>query len=229
MSGLDLLIIITVFTFAVKGIFKGAIREVIGLLVLFIALFMAPIFAENAGAFCTREFNLSVGKDSFYFLGYFVIVLFSVIIGGITGFLINLILKLTGLSLIDRLGGFFIGALKAILIITLFLTIGFKMDITKQYLEKHVENSRFSERILSFGDLIMMNVEEAKGKAIENKDEIEDTTANVTKSVLENKHINEIKRVVTDKKNQDAFIKKIDDTMVEGINVLEDNLPSDKK
>jgi len=229
MQNIDILMSLFIIVLSIKGLFKGATKEVIGLLVLFLSIVIAPIFAEHTGAFVSDKLHLNTSKEAFYFLGYISLVILFMISGGIINFITNLFYKVTGLGILDRITGIFVGALKAVLIITIIITVGSKLDFTSKYFQEKGKNSQYYERLLNLGNKLMYNVDNIKKKAKENSSKIEEKASNITNSILDNKHIKNVTDTLSNEKTRTELINSVQSGITDGIKTLEKQIPEEKK
>ena len=229
MQNIDILMSLFIIVLSLKALFKGATKEVIGLLVLFLSIVIAPIFAEHTGAFVSDKLHFHTSKEAFYFLGYISLVILFMVTGGIINFITSLFYKVTGLSILDRLAGIGIGALKAILIITIIVTVGSKLDFTSKYFQEKGKDSQYYEEFLNLGNKLMYNVDNIKKKAKENSSEIEEKASNITNSILDNKHIQNVTDTFSDEKSRTELINSVQSGITDGIKTLEEKIPEEKK
>ena len=209
MNNLDIFIIGVLTFFALKGLMKGAIKEIIGLFVLFIAIIFAPIFSDQVGNFLKINFNLSFEEGNLYFIGYFTIIIMSLLIGGLISFILNLTVKFIGLNIINILAGLIVGLFKGLLILVLILSLGMKIDVSKNYLSKYTKNSLYVEKIISFGNKFLLRVEESKKLIIKEKKNIENTTSLISNNILNSKYGQKIKSELSNKETQTAIKENI--------------------
>jgi uncharacterized membrane protein required for colicin V production len=141
-------------------------------------------------------------------------------LGGLTNFIINLFLKITGLSFFNRVGGFFIGAIKAVLIITIFVTIGSNMDISKKYFEDKGKNSKFYNKFLILGKKIMYNIEEIQQKTKNNSTVIEKKASSISKKIIHNEKISKITKVLSDKDKRNKVVNEIREQVNDGLEII---------
>jgi len=138
-----------------KGSVNGLIREIFGLLGIIGGVFVASMFASNAADFIQNTFYQIGNEDLANFAGFLVVLvvfwLFCLVLGN---FLAKLV-KLSGLSFLDRLGGFLFGALKVFLIFAILVFCVSKIDFLNDKLENFAQNSYTLKLLKNSGAFIM--------------------------------------------------------------------------
>jgi len=142
MSFLDIVVIILVVLLGLKGLFKGLIKEVFGLVSIVGGVFFASRFAYDLGSYINANF-LPIENDGVKSLVGF-IALFVLIWGGIQllGTVIAKMLKMSGLGFVDKIGGAAVGSAKIILVFSIiaygFGSIGFVKNMVGEKLEESI-------------------------------------------------------------------------------------------
>lgn len=125
MNWLDYVLLAIIVVTAVYGIFKGFVKQVIGLVAVIAGLVLAVLYyTQAAGIFMGFVKNRLVSN----FLGFLLIFLLVVIAGGILGHLLTKAM-LGPLALINRLFGAVFGIITAVLVcgILVFALVSFEM------------------------------------------------------------------------------------------------------
>jgi membrane protein required for colicin V production len=140
----DIVILIILGVFGVKGLFKGLISEVFGILGLILGYLLAFQY-YTTGAKVLEYFGISKNiseKAGFVaaFLAIYIIIL-------IIGFLLKKFFKKIQLGWLDKTGGFFFGVVKAAVIVSVILSFiistmppktKFRKDITHSVVTKYI-------------------------------------------------------------------------------------------
>jgi len=161
MSYIDLVVGILILLFALKGLKSGIIREIFGIIGLIGGLWMAMKFREEAGAWITTniyDFN-KIGVASSAqtetivgFLG----VLFGVwIVCLIIGEIIARLLQLSGIGILDRLGGFVFGGAKVFLVFAALATLLNSMSVFTDKFNPYLEKSKLYPYLSEWGKKII--------------------------------------------------------------------------
>ncbi len=114
MVAIDYIIIAIVLVSAVTGLIQGFLREVCALVTWVLAVWLAWKFGASlepylGGALRQAPFGLWAGRGI-----VFIVVL---VVGGITGAIINHYIRLSMFSGLDRLLGFLLGVLRGVVIV----------------------------------------------------------------------------------------------------------------
>lgn len=117
----DIIIIIAALASLVVGFLRGIIREAIAIAALLIAIWAAMNLGPHAGSW----FEGARGSTELHmWAGRALVFIIILAVGALAGWSISKIIRLSGLTAIDRaLGGFF-GILPAVLLLGLFVLTG---------------------------------------------------------------------------------------------------------
>jgi membrane protein required for colicin V production len=118
---IDILIAITLFISIVVGIFRGFVKEAISIAALLVAIWAALYFGPEVGEISDSWISSSEMQVWFGRLLVFIVILS---IGGLLGWGVSKLVRLSVLSGIDRLVGAFFGAARGILFVALFIIGG---------------------------------------------------------------------------------------------------------
>ena len=134
MNWLDIVLLVILILTAIIGIFKGLVKQVIGLAAVIAGLVLASLYYEGAaGIFDTFVKNKLLSN----FLGFLLIFVAFLIAGGILGHLITKAMK-GPLALVNRLFGGIFGAVKGVLICGILVFALFTFQVAKPALETSV-------------------------------------------------------------------------------------------
>ena len=120
MSLLDIGIVLILLLSVVSAARSGFSREVIGLAALLVAIVCATWFYASAGAVFLPYVS---SPQVAHFIGFLVVFLGIMILGGIVGHIVSRMLKTVGLSWLDRILGAMFGAVRGILICVVLVMI----------------------------------------------------------------------------------------------------------
>ncbi len=134
MNWLDFVLLAIILLTAVVGIFKGFVRQAIGLVAVVAGLILACLYYEQtAGVFMTFVKNRLVSD----FLGFLLIFIVVLIAGAILGHLFTKAMK-GPLAFANRLFGAMFGVVKAVLICGIIVFALVSFEIAKPALETSV-------------------------------------------------------------------------------------------
>lgn len=153
MNYLDIILLILLLLSAFNGFKNGFVEELAGLVALILGIWAAIKFSAVLGVYLTDTFQLE-GKyvNIIAFIGIFI---FVIILINIIGALISNLLKAIRLNFINRLAGFLFGALKGILILSVFLVVINKIDQDVHLIPIEAKNnSRMFEPVKDFAPTV---------------------------------------------------------------------------
>jgi membrane protein required for colicin V production len=134
MNWLDFVLIAIMVVSAVVGIFKGFVKQVIGLVAVVAGLILASFYYDRAAAVFETFVKNELLSDFFGFLLIFILVLVA---GSILGYLLTKAMK-GPLALVNRLFGAVFGSIKAVLICGILVFALVSFEIAKPALEDSV-------------------------------------------------------------------------------------------
>lgn len=134
MNWLDIMLLVVLILTAIIGIFKGLVKQVIGLVAVIAGLVLASLYYEGAaGLFETFIKNTLLSN----FLGFLLIFVAVLVAGAILGHLITKAIK-GPLAFANRLFGGVFGAVKGLLICGILVFALFTFHVAKPALETSV-------------------------------------------------------------------------------------------
>ena len=134
MNWLDIMLLVILVLTAIVGIFKGLVKQVVGLVAVIAGLILASLYYEGAaGIFETFIKNRLLSN----FLGFLLIFVVVLIAGGILGHLITKAMK-GPLAIVNRLFGGLFGAVKGVLICGILVFALFTFQVAKPALETSI-------------------------------------------------------------------------------------------
>ena len=149
MNYLDIILLILLLLSALNGFKNGFVEELAGLVALILGILAAIKFSAVLGGYLTDTFQWD-GKyvNILAFIGIFI---FVIILINIIGALISNLLKAIKLNFINRLAGLLFGALKGIIILSVFLVVINKIDQDVHLIPVEAKNnSRMFEPVKDF-------------------------------------------------------------------------------
>ncbi len=129
---LDIIFIAILVISILVGLIRGAVREVLSLLGLVIAIYLAFKFADVVSKEYILQFFEQQPRIS-YIIAFVIIITVTIFVIALVNLLISQLLKASGLSFVDRLLGLVFGVLRGGLFCTiLVMVIGFIPGVTKK-------------------------------------------------------------------------------------------------
>ncbi|BAI81043.1 colicin V production protein [Deferribacter desulfuricans SSM1] len=145
MGIIDIVLLIIIGVFAIKGLFRGLIGEVFGILGLILGYLLAYQYYQLTAKFASAlGFNKSV-SDVVGFVITFIII-YTIII--IISIILKKFFKKIQLGWADKLGGFLFGALKSSIILALALSFLVKTLPPSFKLNKDLHKSPVAKNLL---------------------------------------------------------------------------------
>jgi len=122
-SLLDLISLALILLLAIKGIFRGFIKEVFGLIGIIGGIYVASRYAESVGAFIDHNFLHLQNKGSLYLIGFIAALIAFWLFAVMIGFLLGKLVHSSGLGPVDKAFGFLVGGAKVFLIFSVIVYV----------------------------------------------------------------------------------------------------------
>lgn len=135
---LDIVFAIILISSVIEGLRKGLTRTAVGLAAVIVGLFLALWFYGTVGGF----FGTHVPQQWANVLGFLMIFVVVILLGGLIGALLAKLLKLVHLSWLDRLAGGAFGVLRGALVCAVIVAL--MMAFTPKPPPGAVANSRIA-------------------------------------------------------------------------------------
>lgn len=155
MSLLDIVVIALVVLLGLKGLIRGLIKEVFGLLSIVGGVFFASRFADAFGTYIHTAFFPIENAGVRSLVGF--VILFALIWAAVqlVGTLLAKMMKVSGLGFVDKLGGMAIGSAKVFLVFAI-IAYGFgSVTFIKDMLATKMENSVMYPLLYETGSYIV--------------------------------------------------------------------------
>jgi len=118
---IDILIAVALSISVIVGIFRGFVKEAISIAALLVAIWAALYFGPNVGEISDSWFD---SQELQVWFGRLLVFLTILALGGLIGWGISKLVRLSVLSGIDRFVGAVFGAARGVLIVALFILGG---------------------------------------------------------------------------------------------------------
>ncbi len=165
MTSADLVILIIVLLSSVIGLVRGLFKELLSLLVWFTAIGLALYFSTATGDALA---DLIADESIRGVVGFFVIFIATLTVGGILQVLIRKLIRGTGLTGIDRFLGFLFGSARGVLVCIVGLIAMKSFEIEADWWLE----SRIIPELLAFEQDVLGLMGKARDVVVEVSDQV---------------------------------------------------------
>ncbi len=160
MATADIVILIIVLLSSVIGLVRGLFKELLSLVIWFAAIMLALYFSGAVG----DRLSAQLADESVRtVVGFFIVFLTTLIIGGIVQALVRQLISSTGLTGTDRFLGFLFGSARGVLVCIVGLIALKSFDIQADWWQE----SRFIPELLAFEQDVLELMGKAKDVVVE--------------------------------------------------------------
>lgn len=117
-----------VFIFFIVGLLRGFIKELFSLGFWTLAIWVSLNFSREFSGFLEPEISQPSTRMIASFMALFAITL---CLGSLISFLLNVLIKSTGLTFMDRFGGMMLGVVRSMVVITVVVILAGLTPLTK--------------------------------------------------------------------------------------------------
>ena len=246
----DMVILGITLVLGLKGLFRGLIKEVFGIVGIIGAIFVASRVSADIGNLIAPILALE-NQTTIKLIGFIVALIGFWIIVYILGVIVSKIFSASGLGLFDRIFGFVFGAAKVFLIFSVIAYALYQVQSFKNAIDNKTAGSIVMPHLLSVGsyiikldtssltssiektvDTVVDTAKEATNKQDTNKTEetpvkeiketIEETKKEISNSVEST--INDVKKSV-----EEEVVKKVEETISNTTNATEEQINTVKE
>ncbi len=140
-SLLDLVSISLILFLGIKGILRGFVKEVFGLIGIIGGIYVASKYAQAAGEFADANFLNLQNKASIYLIGFITVLIIFWLLITFIGAMLGKLVNSSGLGIVDKILGFIVGGAKIFLIFSVIIYVLSNIAIFKSSLNSMFENS----------------------------------------------------------------------------------------
>jgi len=133
----DIVVIAITLLLGLKGLFRGFIKEVFGLIGIIGGIFIASRLATTVGEMIAPVLALK-NDSSIQLMGFIVGLIAFWIVAYVLGLIISKIFSLSGLGVFDKLLGFVFGAFKVFLIFSIIIYALSQIQTIKEKLDASI-------------------------------------------------------------------------------------------
>jgi membrane protein required for colicin V production len=150
----DLIIISITLILGLKGLFRGLIKEVFGIVGIIGAIFVASRIAKDAGDALAPILAIQ-SEATLKLIGFIVALVGFWLIVYTLGVIISKIFSASGLGVVDRIFGFIFGASKVFLIFSVIAYALYQVQSFKKVMDEKFEKSYVMPHLISVGSYII--------------------------------------------------------------------------
>ena len=150
----DLIILTITLILGLKGLFRGLIKEVFGIIGIIGAIFVASRISKEIGDLIAPVLVLE-NEATIKLIGFITAVLFVSIIVYSAGVIVSKIFSASGLGVVDRIFGFIFGAAKIFLIFSVIAYSLYQVQSFKKVIDEKFSNSSVMPHLISVGSYII--------------------------------------------------------------------------
>ena len=222
----DLIIITITLILGLKGLFRGLIKEVFGIIGIIGAIFVASRISKETGDLLAPVLVLE-NEATIKLIGFITALIAVWLVVYTAGVIVSKIFSASGLGVVDRIFGFIFGASKVFLIFSVIAYALYQVQSFRKVMDEKFNNSFVMPHLISVGSVIIkldtsaittnvnkvidttktsQVIEDTKNSMKENIQ----TTTNSVKEAVEEEIVNNVKEKIEDTKN--ATKEEIDST-----------------
>ena len=150
----DIIIIAVTVLLGLKGLFKGFIKEVFGLIGIVGGIFVASRLSDTVGSYIKPILNLE-NNATVSLLGFIVGLIGFWLIVYLLGIILSKVSSMSGLGVFDRVLGFAFGAAKIFFIFAIIAYALYQVETFKKTLDEQFKNSTMFPILVTTGSYIM--------------------------------------------------------------------------
>lgn len=167
----DIISLSLILILGIKGVINGFIKEVFGLVGIVGGIYVASRFAQSVGLFIDKNIYAFENKASLYLIGFIATLLLFWILSIFIGYILSHLLKMSGLSGLDKLAGFVVGSLKIFLVFSILAIALSNVEFIRTRIQTYINKSFMYPIFLETGRYIVkLNANEVVDKITGSKD-----------------------------------------------------------
>ena len=221
----DLIIIAITLILGLKGLFRGLIKEVFGIIG---AIFVASRISKEVGDLIAPILVLE-NEATIKLIGFVVSLVGVWLVVYSAGVIVSKIFSASGLGVIDRILGFVFGAAKIFLIFSVIAYALYQVQSFKKVIDEKFATSIVMPHLISVGSYIIKldtnTITNGFGKAIDTVKEspvVKDTTSTIKEEV--NSTVNGVQEAV-----EKEVVQKVEEKIQETTNATQEQMDTVKE
>ena len=199
----DLVIITITLLLGLKGLFRGIIKEIFGIIGIIGAIFVASRISTQTGELIAPVLVLE-NQATIKLIGFVIALVIVWLIAYSAGVVVSKIFSASGLGIIDRFFGFLFGMAKIFLIFSVIAYALYQVNSFKKVIDEQFKSSILMPYLLDVGSIIIKldttaltnNIDKAIETVTDTPSNIQNTTQEIKQEV--DSTLNNVQEVVED-------------------------------
>ncbi|MCT7626092.1 CvpA family protein [Aliarcobacter butzleri] len=199
----DLVIITITLLLGLKGLFRGIIKEIFGIIGIIGAIFVASRISTQTGELIAPVLVLE-NQATIKLIGFVIALVIVWLIAYSAGVVVSKIFSASGLGIIDRFFGFLFGMAKVFLIFSVIAYALYQVNSFKKVIDEQFKTSILMPYLLDVGSVIIKldttaltnNIDKAIETVTDTPSTIQNTTQEIKQEV--DSTLNNVQEVVED-------------------------------
>ena len=151
----DVISLSLILILGIKGVINGFIKEVFGLIGIVGGIFIASRFAKDMGIFIDTNIYQMGNSATLYLVGFISVLLLFWMLSLFIGYILESLIKMSGLGAIDKLGGFAVGCAKIFLVFSIFAVTLSNIEFIKNKADEYMKDSFMYPIFIETGNYIV--------------------------------------------------------------------------
>ena len=225
----DLIILSITLILGLKGLFRGLIKEVFGIIGIIGAIFVASRISKEIGDLIAPILVLE-NEATIKLIGFVVALVAVWLVVYSAGVIVSKIFAASGLGIVDRIFGFVFGAAKIFLIFSVIAYALYQVQSFKKVIDEKFADSIVMPHLISVGSYIIKldtatitnSIDKAVDSAKGSASVIEETTSSIKDGVEST--VNGVKDAV-----EEEVVQKVEEQIQETTDATTEQIDSVKK
>ena len=225
----DLIILSITLILGLKGLFRGLIKEVFGIIGIIGAIFVASRISKEIGDLIAPILVLE-NEATIKLIGFVVALVAVWLVVYSAGVIVSKIFAASGLGIVDRIFGFIFGAAKIFLIFSVIAYALYQVQSFKKVIDEKFADSIVMPHLISVGSYIIKldtatitnSIDKVVDGAKDSASDIEETTNNIKDGVEST--VNGVKDAV-----EEEVVQKVEEQIQETTDATEEQIDSVKE
>lgn len=224
----DLIILAVTLILGLKGLFRGLIKEVFGIMGIIGAIFVASRISKEIGDLIAPILVLE-NEATIKLIGFVTALVAVWLVVYSAGVIVSKIFSASGLGVVDRIFGFVFGAAKIFLIFSVIAYALYQVQSFKKVIDEKFANSIVMPHLISVGSYIIKldttTITNTIDKAVDSaKDSsiVKDTSESVKNGVQDT--VNDVKQAV-----EEEVVQAVEDKIQETTDATQEQMDTVKE